>query len=530
MKGDKNLKEIQLKNFRSLKDTELQKIAPITLLVGENSSGKSSFLRVFPLLKQSIRKRTSGPILWAGDLDDYVDFGSFEETVSNDGSNEIVFKFKFSMDELKNPLPLIESPTPQSKNIDFEITVKSKKGVDTVAFFVLKINDTLIRFNLEENSVAIDNQNFLLEKESNVSNTISKNSTYLEMFTSAKSIAFGFNLPNIESFWNKLIRIVFNDSIDNEPDNYFLFRMHSAIYALGNSLVNNEYPEQKTITNEEYESSFIRDYHNAYNTLLKNTVEDSELISIIKTCYIYLIFISIDEYIINYFGNVHYIAPLRATAERYYRLRNLAVDEIDYQGKNLAVFINSLSNKKVKDFNAWTMENFGFAINTEKSTGHLSLKIKLKDSNKAINLSDTGFGYSQILPIITQLWELSTRTIKKDDPLNDDILTPLVVAVEQPELHLHPAIQAKLTRAFIACIELAEKNGYQLQLLLETHSETIVNCLGRAVSKGILSPDDVSVILFDKHANDTKTIVTNSVFDESGYLLNWPYGFFDPED
>ena len=100
MKGECLVKEIQMKNFRSLKDTGIQTLSPITILVGENSSGKSTFLRAFPLLKQSISKRTSGPILWAGDVDDYVDFGSFKETVTNDKSKEISFGFKFNISDL----------------------------------------------------------------------------------------------------------------------------------------------------------------------------------------------------------------------------------------------------------------------------------------------------------------------------------------------------------------------------------------------------------------------------------------------
>ena len=66
MKGVNIVEEIHLHNFRSLKDTGLQKLAPITLLIGENSSCKSSFLRVFPLIKKSINKRTSGPIFMVG--------------------------------------------------------------------------------------------------------------------------------------------------------------------------------------------------------------------------------------------------------------------------------------------------------------------------------------------------------------------------------------------------------------------------------------------------------------------------------
>lgn len=75
-----------------------------------------------------------------------------------------------------------------------------------------------------------------------------------------------------------------------------------------------------------------------------------------KLIYVYSRLAQIDEYITYYFRQVHYIAPLRATAERYYRLRNLAIDEIDFQGKNLAVFLNSLAEDRLKAFQDWTQE------------------------------------------------------------------------------------------------------------------------------------------------------------------------------
>ena len=95
MRGVESLNKIQIKNIRSLKDTGQVPLSPITLLVGENSSGKSTFLRLFPLIKQSISKRTDGPLLWAGDVDDYVDFGSFAETITNDGSTAMTLCFSF---------------------------------------------------------------------------------------------------------------------------------------------------------------------------------------------------------------------------------------------------------------------------------------------------------------------------------------------------------------------------------------------------------------------------------------------------
>lgn len=249
-----------------------------------------------------------------------------------------------------------------------------------------------------------------------------------------------------------------------------------------------------------------------------------------QLCYVYCVFFQIEDYINTYFSQVHYIAPLRATAERYYRLRNLAVDDIDFQGKNLAIFIHSLPPKRMKEFQAWTKENFGFAVKTDKSKGHISLLIELDNSAKAINLSDTGFGYSQILPIITQLWELSSQNDNFPHAPGISGLIPLVIAIEQPELHLHPAVQGRLSKAFISCIHLAKEHGFELQLLLETHSETIVNYMGRAIAKGWLNSDDVSVILFEKQEDTGMTVVKNSSYDKDGYLINWPYGFFNSEE
>lgn len=70
---------IRLQSFRSLLDTGFIDLRPLTILVGRNSSGKSSFLRFLPLLRQSVEARTTGPIQWYGD---YVDFGGFKETRS----------------------------------------------------------------------------------------------------------------------------------------------------------------------------------------------------------------------------------------------------------------------------------------------------------------------------------------------------------------------------------------------------------------------------------------------------------------
>ncbi len=66
----------RIQNLRSLSDTGEINLKPINILLGANSSGKSTFLRSFPLFKQSISNSTKGPILWYGD---FVDFGTFKD-------------------------------------------------------------------------------------------------------------------------------------------------------------------------------------------------------------------------------------------------------------------------------------------------------------------------------------------------------------------------------------------------------------------------------------------------------------------
>ena len=536
MKGENIVKEIQIQNFRSLKDTGSQKLSPITILVGENSSGKSTFLRSFPLLKQSISKRTSGPILWAGDIDDYVDFGSFEETVTNDGSNEIIFTFKFDVKAVgwfnrnfTSERFFSEITTePTHDKVEYQITIKSINGRDRVSLFTLKINTLEYTFDILNHCVSVGDF-FHYKGRKNKNTEPNSRGVRDRGFLIPHSNSFGFHLPDITDLWREL-----NDTITQilGKDPNVRTSILEMFIDIGDRIsLNLDLGE--FVDRLEQDEKIPKKTINLYRKMAErlNESDDSRLKGIISLCYLYGIYADIDEYIFTYYRNVHYIAPLRATAERYYRLRNLAVDEVDYQGKNLAIFINSLNGNRLRAFQSWTEEHFGFYVKTDISKGHLSLQIILKDSDKAINLSDTGFGYSQVLPIITQLWELSSRDQNAGNRhFGISNICPLVVAVEQPELHLHPAVQAKLAKAFIACIDLARKNGNELQLILETHSVTIINYLGRAIAKGKLSNDDVSIIMFEKKITKGTTDVRNSNFDEEGYLSNWPYGFFDPEE
>ncbi len=88
-----------VKNLRCLTDTGLVPIRPITVLVGRNSSGKSTFLRAFPLLRQSVETARRSPVLWYHK--GYVDFGNLETSI-NERASEQGVTFTFDVDILES--------------------------------------------------------------------------------------------------------------------------------------------------------------------------------------------------------------------------------------------------------------------------------------------------------------------------------------------------------------------------------------------------------------------------------------------
>ena len=91
------IKFIRIENLRSLKDTGFVELRPLTLLLGANSSGKSTFLRSFPLFTQSVNKKLRGALSWFDDS--LVDFGDYETAINNQAKKDgekIRFSYKIS--------------------------------------------------------------------------------------------------------------------------------------------------------------------------------------------------------------------------------------------------------------------------------------------------------------------------------------------------------------------------------------------------------------------------------------------------
>lgn len=85
---------MSVRNIRALRDSGEIAVKKINVLVGMNSSGKSTLIRLFPLLRQSVEVRTKGPILWYGRL---VDFGSLNE-VRSEGAGADPVSLSFNLE------------------------------------------------------------------------------------------------------------------------------------------------------------------------------------------------------------------------------------------------------------------------------------------------------------------------------------------------------------------------------------------------------------------------------------------------
>jgi hypothetical protein len=268
------------------------------------------------------------------------------------------------------------------------------------------------------------------------------------------------------------------------------------------------------------------------------TVSDRNFKSVRNAVFAYALprlFVEIDSALTQVFRPVRYIAPVRATAERFYRQQDLSVNEVDPQGANLAMFLQSLNWTEKEQFSEWCREKLGFSVRAQLEGSHISLVLRDEGSSTEHNIADMGFGFSQILPVLAQIWSLTRKApvrplIGPSQPgFSDDDETEYsgdIITVEQPELHLHPRLQAKVADMFAAAATVSKAAKHPLTIIFETHSETIVNRIGHLVAHKKLAPEEVQVLLFEKESAESDTKVRLAQFGTDGILQNWPHGFF----
>lgn len=154
---------------------------------------------------------------------------------------------------------------------------------------------------------------------------------------------------------------------------------------------------------------------------------------------------------------------------------------------------------------AWLSKIFGGAkleIPSSKSSV-LELLFNTSASKDRFKPANVGFGFHSVLPIIV------SGLIAKEGE---------ILIVENPEIHLHPRAQSELTKF------LAKVSSCGVQVLVESHSDHILNGLQVAVVDKIIGENEISVLYFQ---SDNQEPVVQIPIQKDGRIEVWPEGFFD---
>lgn len=152
----------------------------------------------------------------------------------------------------------------------------------------------------------------------------------------------------------------------------------------------------------------------------------------------------------------------------------------------------------------------GGRIKLEQAGDQLVLRINSVNDGNFYQPVNVGYGYSYILSLLASI-VLATEGS--------------YIIVENPEAHLHPAAQAKVMNVLMEAA--LERN---IQLIVETHSDHVLNTTLRAVKENRLPVNDLQVLFFS-NSNDeeghTAAQVRNLEINELGHIMNPPLQFFE---
>lgn len=136
------------------------------------------------------------------------------------------------------------------------------------------------------------------------------------------------------------------------------------------------------------------------------------------------------------------------------------------------------------------------------------VRVKRTPRSTEVLITDVGFGVSQVLPVLVQSYYASEHS---------------TVIFEQPEIHLHPRVQADLADVFVD----AARRG-KVQFIVESHSEHFLRRLQRRMAEAeMITNEEVALYTCDVEAGHS-TIQELSV-DQYGNITNWPKDFFGDE-
>ncbi len=228
----------------------------------------------------------------------------------------------------------------------------------------------------------------------------------------------------------------------------------------------------------------------------------------------------------------HYLQAERIGLRTYFEISDFQVrqhEQIDTRGEYTAHFLSTYRDKDIPNSNLSHPEakSIDLKYQVEAWMGEVSpgtrIEIKSNQDMDLVNFqysyglsnpyraTNVGFGITYTLPIIVAVLSSPPGTL---------------ILLENPEAHLHPKGQSKMGEL----LALAASCG--VQVVIETHSDHVLNGIRLAVHGGKLKPNNVQLHYFERKEKDRQiyTEVISPRIDRNGRIDYWPDGFFDEWD
>jgi len=553
------IKSITFENYKSFKERTALDIKPITIFVGPNSSGKSSLIKLFDILSEIVR--------------DGKYTGSIRE-LSHRGANQPVEIF-FHNNKINNVKGINISVSIDGVEVYYQINDYTVRISERSSFNPIhgkaesKIYDSIIQ-NLGDDKDDIDtifklatgndihdksNKDMILKmlsKKFNIRINM-KNSAYqIEPWWKYRDllseyIIHGPRMPNEYEIWfveyfNDNERYMNGKNEDpyrslNLSGDYYLTPAESDEYSYLMTHVDPDEVERKTLkylhakkTNNE-----IKRIRLDYNFGSENVPPLVQCIKIMKKredlrrqllhCalsvvqfrsigVLYEIYEKTVIPIINDINecyklitnNITHVPPIRQKPEVRYDDNKLS-DILFIDMRNLS--------KGIKNINDLMKEmGLEYSLTMEKVEDGYQVNIIDNMTGYGQSYSNVGFGLSQIIPILGAV----VSAMNNNNQL---------YMIEQPELHLHPAMQANIARVLLHSLSADMDSDNQNQIIIETHSEHFVKGFQVLIAERAITPNDVIIYYVNKESSGNSTVKEMKINEKGFFIDLWPEGFFD---
>jgi len=442
------LTKLRIKNFKAWRDTGEIRLAPLTVLFGTNSGGKTSIPQLLLLLKQTAESPDRQRALHLGDSRTLVDVGTFDDVIHNhDVSRPVEFTVGWSLDRSFDVHDPIKNQSYSGDRLEFtaRLQADSKHQPRTAAF----------SYTLQQaGNVILD-----VALSERVGKTARKNPEFelkSQRYPLVRHTGRAWGLP--------------------EPLRFYGFPDEVAAY----------------YQNAAFASDFVL-----------------ELERMLKS--------------------VFYVGPLREYPKRLYLWSGEVPDHVGAKGERA---VEAILAAQTRSFNwkpkqktktlpvvvAERLKAMGLIHDFQvKQLGQhrkeYEVLVRTNPKLPEVKLTDVGFGVSQVLPVIVECLYVPRRSI---------------VIFEQPEIHLHPRVQAELADLFVDAIRAREESApRECQFIVESHSEHFLRRLQRRIAEEELSNENAA--LYFVHTQGAEAHIEQLDVDTFGNIRNWPEDFFGDE-